>query len=171
MNLNPPRITAGVASLVALLAVVVGLFAAPVAADAQGAIQFDGVARGTDECAGRTDVLALDMYQGNLIGCLITTSSDEPSITPSGVYLERGTEMFIGCLYEDGMEIGCGSFETTYLFSAKFPPDAEQQFGRCQHPIVAGTGTDVFEGATGRIDFKDDLDAGLFNFRGHISLD
>jgi hypothetical protein len=128
------------------------------------------VARGTNECAGQTDVVALDMYEGNLIGCLINTGFDEPRITPSGVYLERGTETFIGCLYEDGMEVGCGSFDTTYLFSGKFPPNGEQQFGRCQHPIVAGTGTGVFEGVTGRIDFKDDLDAGLFNFRGHVSL-
>lgn len=170
MQLKPRMITAGAISIVAFALVAVGLLASPATAGDNGAIQFDGVARGTNECAGQTDVVALDMYEGNLIGCLINTGFDDPRITPSGVYLERGTETFVGCLYEDGVEIGCGSFDTTYLFSGKFPPDGEQQFGRCQHPIVAGTGTGVFEGATGRIDFKDDLDAGLFNFRGHVSL-
>jgi hypothetical protein len=42
--------------------------------------------------------------------------------------------------------------------------------GRCEHPIVAGSGTGGFEGATGRIDFKDDVVAGEFLYRGHISL-
>ena len=42
--------------------------------------------------------------------------------------------------------------------------------GRCQHPIVAGSGTGGFAGATGRADFKDDVVTGEFLYRGHISL-
>lgn len=171
MTLYPRRTATLIVSITALLVLSLGLLGAPAAADTgTGAVQFDGVARGTNECAGQPGIVALDMYEGNLIGCLINTGFDEPKLTPSGVYLERGTETFVGCLFEDGEKLGCGSFDTTYLFSGKFPPDGEQQFGRCQHPIVEGTGTGDFVGATGRIDFKDDLDAGLFNFRGHISL-
>ena len=36
-------------------------------------------------------------------------------------------------------------------------------FGRCQHPIVAGSGEGVFEGVTGRIDMKDDIEAGNYS--------
>jgi hypothetical protein len=42
--------------------------------------------------------------------------------------------------------------------------------GRCQHPIAKGSGTGGFEGASGRLDFKDIVDAGTFVYRGHISL-
>jgi hypothetical protein len=41
-------------------------------------------------------------------------------------------------------------------------------FGRCQHPLVAGTGSGVFAGATGRLDFKDEVETGIFYYRGHV---
>ena len=44
-------------------------------------------------------------------------------------------------------------------------------FGRCQHPIAAGSGTGGFEGAKGRIDFKDIIsDPIVYVYRGHIRL-
>jgi len=42
--------------------------------------------------------------------------------------------------------------------------------GRCQHPIVKGSGTVGFAGATGRLDFKDEVSTGLYFYRGHIKL-
>ena len=42
--------------------------------------------------------------------------------------------------------------------------------GRCQHPLTAGSGTGIFAGATGRLDFKDEVSTGLFFYRGHITL-
>jgi hypothetical protein len=43
--------------------------------------------------------------------------------------------------------------------------------GRCQHPIAAGSGTGGFEGATGRLDFKDIIgDTVTYVYRGHIEL-
>ena len=42
--------------------------------------------------------------------------------------------------------------------------------GRCQHPIVAGSGTGGFAGATGRFDFKDVISDGSIVYRGHITL-
>ena len=42
--------------------------------------------------------------------------------------------------------------------------------GRCQHPIITGSGTGGFAGATGRLDFKDQVSTGRFFYRGHITL-
>ena len=77
-----------------------------------------------------------------------THSSRPPSSSPSGTYRETGTELFVGSTSE-----GAGTFETTYRFEAKYedPTDpATEIFGRCQHPIVKGSGTGIFEGVTGR---------------------
>lgn len=164
--MKPVRI---IGSLLAALIAIVGLTAVPASADGNGATQLDGVARAVTECGGETYDFALEVYEGNIIGCLVNTSFEFVE-TNGGMVIERGTETFIGCLHEDGAEVGCGSFDLEYMFTAKFAADGEQQNGRCQHPIVAGSGTGIFAGATGRFDFKDDLDAGVFNLRGHISL-
>jgi hypothetical protein len=66
-----------------------------------------------------------------------------------------------------------GTFATTYKFTSKWDPDAStgsEVHGRCEHPIVADSGTGGFAGATGRVDFKDDVTTGEFLYRGHISL-
>ena len=62
----------------------------------------------------------------------------------------------------------CGTFETTYTFTAKYVDDtfAEEIHGRCQHPIVGGTGD--FAGKKGVILFKDDVVNLKFDYRGHI---
>jgi hypothetical protein len=36
--------------------------------------------------------------------------------------------------------------------------------------MVKGSGEGVFEGATGRLDFKDDIDAGNYPYRGHFTF-
>ena len=101
---------------------------------------------------------------GDLNGCWYTDSFTGTS-HPSGTYQETGTETFVGCL-ADGTT--CGTFGTTYRFEAKFAPDGSEIFGRCQHPIVSGSGTEGFEGVSGRVDFKDDVDAGLLRYRGYL---
>ena len=86
---------------------------------------------------------------------------------PSGVYLETGEEVFVGTL-NDGPE---GTFATTYKFESKWTPDFGSELrGRCQHPIAAGSGTGGFDGATGRVDFKDEVTTGRYFYRGHITL-
>jgi hypothetical protein len=35
-------------------------------------------------------------------------------------------------------------------------------FGRCQHPIVEGSGTGNYEGVGGQLFFKDDVESGTF---------
>ena len=103
---------------------------------------------------------------GDLEGCQYVFV-DSYSCTPSGVYTELGTEVYV----VEGPNGEVGTFETTYRFSAKFE-DCEtltgEIFGRCQHPITAGSGTGDFEGVTGRLDFKDDIEAGNFPYRGHL---
>jgi hypothetical protein len=111
------------------------------------------------------EVFAPLVMTGDLNGCWYTDSFTGRS-HPSGTYQETGTETFVGCL-ADGTT--CGTFGTTYRFEAKFAPDGSEIFGRCQHPIVSGSGTDGFEGVSGRVDFKDDVDAGLLLYRGHLT--
>jgi hypothetical protein len=102
---------------------------------------------------------------GDLEGCLYTFIETQES-SPSGTYRETGTELFVA-------SDGAGTFETTYRFEAKYEDVANlagEIFGRCQHPIVEGSGTGIFEGVTGRVDFKDDVEAGNLPYRGHLLL-
>jgi hypothetical protein len=102
---------------------------------------------------------------GDLEGChyvFIETAS----CSAGGAYSETGTETFVG-LYNGAP----GTFKTTYLFTAKYRDCANlvgEIAGRCQHPIVAGSGEGVFEGVTGRFDMQDDIETGNFPYRGHF---
>ena len=110
------------------------------------------------------------VMSGDLDGCLYTLVETQRS-SPSGTYRETGTELFVGSF--DGSE-GTGTFETTYRFEGKYEDVSNpavpvgEIFGRCQHPIVKGSGTGIFEGVTGRLDFKDDVETGEFFYRGHL---
>ena len=112
------------------------------------------------------DYSALVM-SGSLQGCWYTKILTAKQ-TPSGVYLETGEELFVGTL-NDGSE---GSFTTTYKFEAKLNPDGSEIRGRCQHQIVAESGTGGFTSASGRVDFKDIIGATTitYDYRGHIRL-
>jgi hypothetical protein len=108
---------------------------------------------------------------GSIEGCLYAKVDfiEDTKLTPSGVYLESGEEVIVGSL--NGGPVG--TFATTYKFESKWDPDVltgVELHGRCQHPIAKGSGTGGFEGASGRLDFKDIVDAGTFVYRGHISL-
>ena len=105
---------------------------------------------------------------GSLAGCWYTNiETKKDNGAPSGVYIESGKEIFVGSL-NGGPE---GTFATTYKFESQWTPDfASELHGRCQHPIVAGSGSRGFEGATGRVDFKDDVTTGRYFYRGHITL-
>lgn len=116
-------------------------------------------------------VYALDL-EGDLEGIWYIYPSTS-ACSPSGTYRESGTELFVGTY--NGVE---GTFETSYNFSAKFEgcgedgmtPTGAEIFGRCQHPIIKGSGTGVFAGVTGRLDFKDDIENANFPYRGHLKL-
>ena len=128
------------------------------------------------EYAGFGDLTIL-LTDGNLRGCwytLVEESKFSPSVDASPVvYQERGREVFIGDFYDDdGNWIGDGSFETTYKFTGKYTNSflAVEIHGRCQHPLVDSSGLGVFDSATGRVDFKDDVVTGALYYRGHIRL-
>ena len=71
-----------------------------------------------------------------------------------------GTEHFTGCVNSDGDAVcdpggPSGTFNTTFTFTAKFDADGNEVHGRCNHPIVSGTGG--FDGVTGVVNFTDDV--------------
>ncbi|HUH33915.1 MAG TPA: hypothetical protein VLZ28_08165 [Daejeonella sp.] len=108
---------------------------------------------------------------GDLEGCWYGFI-DEFDCSPSGTYRESGREYFVGT-YKGR----AGTFRTTYNFTGKYEGCAAngaavgaEIFGRCQHPIVEGSGTGVFEDVKGRLDFKDDIQAANFPYRGHFQF-
>jgi hypothetical protein len=153
--------TLAVAALIGMVSA-----AAPSPALAGGATQISGVAffdeADTCDSASVGADFAL-LMTGDLEGCLYTFVETSES-SPSGTYRETGTELFVA-------SEGAGTFETTYRVEAKFEDVANfsgEIFGRCQHPIVEGSGTGIYEGVSGRIDIKDDVEAGNFLYRGHL---
>jgi hypothetical protein len=141
------------------------ILAAP-AALAGGATQISGVAffdeADTCDSASVGADFAL-LMTGDLDGCLYTFVQTAQS-SPSGTYRETGTELFVA-------SEGAGTFETTYRFEAKYEDVADlsgEIFGRCQHPIAEGSGTGIYEGVSGQLFFKDDVEAGTFPYRGHL---
>ena len=142
--------------------------AAPSPEFAGGATQISGVGSYDASCDPTSvdpDASYAILMTGDLEGCLYTFVETAESL-PSGTYRETGTELFVGSTSE-----GAGTFETTYRFEAKYEDltdPATEIFGRCQHPIVVGSGTGVFEGVSGILLFKDDIEAGNFPYRGHL---
>ena len=164
---QPRRWAAGAirAALVASLASVPLAITAPAEA---AVLQVSGVGDlATGQCKdavppGFTD-FTLSMT-GDLEGCLYT-NVDTAVKKPSGMYLETGAEFFVGRL--NGR---VGTFTTTYKFEAKFAPDGSEIHGRCQHPLVEGSGTGVFDGASGQLNFKDVVETGEYLYKGHIDV-
>ena len=158
---------AGALALAIALVAAKDVSAAPSPALAGGATQISGdaVLDELDTCDSASEGAdyALLMH-GALEGCLYTFVDDETQSSPSGTYLETGTELFVA-------SDGSGTFRTTYRFEAKYedaPTQSGEIFGRCQHPIVEGSGTGIFLGVSGQLFFKDDVEAGNFLYRGHL---
>lgn len=135
-----------------------------------GATQISGVGfyatSGECDYESQNAVYAIKMT-GDLQGCLYAFI-DDYECSPSGTYREEGREYFVGTY--NGQY---GTFCTTYKFEAKYEdcdggPLGAEIFGRCQHPLVTGSGTGVFNGVTGQINFKDDIEAGNFPYRAHL---
>ncbi len=141
-------------------------FVSPVAAEGNTQISGVGVWGTVEQCDALPSELPPIVMAGDLQGCWYTTSLQVVHTTPSGGYRESGTETFIGCL-SDGTT--CGTISTTYQFEGKFAPDGSEIHGHCEHPFVSGTGD--FEGIKGQMFFKDDVETGELNWRGHFSLD
>jgi hypothetical protein len=160
---------------VVMSVLMVGVLSAPV--NAAGTTQVSGSGYYDDAAGTECGVppAGFDSYpglvlSGDLEGCLYTdVLTSRFHEAPSGIYIETGRELVVASL--DGGPVG--TFETTYRFESKWDPDAAtgvEVRGRCQHPLAAGSGTGAFAGATGRLDFKDEVSTGLFFYRGHITL-
>jgi hypothetical protein len=172
------RLTILTLTTLAAVALIGVVWTAPSPAFAGGATQisgdavFDAVPPETPVCPIEDTAYADADYAlvmtGDLVGCLYTYVNQETAQkSPSGTYRETGTELFVGSY----LDKGSGTFETTYRFEAKYE-DVDnlvgEQFGRCQHPIVEGSGTGVFEGVSGQLFFKDEVESGTFLYRGHL---
>jgi hypothetical protein len=107
---------------------------------------------------------------GSLVGCwyLDTFSPTTPEPDLRGT----GTEHFVGCLDTDRRgrcthADPAGTLALTARFEFEFQ-SGKEIWGHCQHQIVSGTGS--FQGATGRIDFTDNVTNGTSTYLGHIHL-
>jgi hypothetical protein len=150
---------------------IAAVFATPSTTQAEGATQISGIGYFAlvGECTDPEGVgsdFALIMT-GAFTGCHYVFV-ESARCSPGGAYFETGTETFVGTYNGQA-----GTFETTYRFEAKYldcPNLVGEVNGRCQHPIVDGSGTGVFEGVRGRFNLKDDVDAGNFPYKGHLSF-
>lgn len=141
-----------------------------ISANFRGATQISGIGyyATTSECDYESQDAAYAVRMtGDLEGCLYAFI-DDFECSPSGTYREEGREYFVGTY--NGQS---GTFWTTYKFEAKYEdcdggPLGAEIFGRCQHPIVSGSGTGVFDGVTGQLNFKDDIEAGNFPYKAHL---
>ena len=110
------------------------------------------------------------VLSGSLEGCWYTkVDTVKDNGAPSGIYLESGREVFVGTLNDGPV----GLISTTYKFESQWDPDVStgpEVRGRCQHPIIAGSGSGGFAAATGRLDFKDIVADGSYVYRGHVSI-
>lgn len=136
-----------------------------------GAIQIEGIGRYADvgQCTDETGYTFVISMTGDLEGCLYTYV-DDFACSPSGTYREYGREHFVGTYKGQS-----GTFWTAYSFEGKYEgcplngePLGAEIFGRCQHPIVKGSGTGVFEGVSGRLAFRDNVELLIFPFTGHL---
>ena len=160
------RLTILTLTTLAAVALIGVVWTAPSPALAEGATQISGEAvldeADTCDSASVGADYAL-LMTGDLDGCLYTFVQTQES-SPSGTYRETGTERFVA-------SDGSGTFETTYRFEAKYE-DVDtlsgEIFGRCQHPIVEGSGTGIFLGVSGQLFFKDEVETGTFFYRGHL---
>ncbi len=156
--------------VLSIVFVLVGVVAAPAWAGGNVQISGEGVpgAWGAGGCdaadhAGAHYVIAMS---GDLDGCIYGYVLSD-TVLPNGIIQDWSLEHFVG--WYDGMY---GSWQMNEHFTSKWDFDTGAQlWGRCQHPIVKGSGTGDFEGITGRLDFKDDVNAGVAHYRGHLKLD
>jgi hypothetical protein len=166
------RLTILALTTLAVVALISVVLTAPSPAHAGGATQIAGVGffadpdagECTNDAEGNGSDFALRM-EGDLEGChYVFVETAECS--PSGTYRETGTETFVG--EYNGR---AGTFETSYRFTAKLgdcPDLATEIWGRCQHPIIPGTGTGDFAGVTGRFNIEDDVVLVNFPYKGHL---
>jgi hypothetical protein len=112
-------------------------------------------------CPADSPIPGAMVASGSLIGCWYLDTYNPVDSDRSAGLIAYGTEHFNGCLGDR-----CGTFNTTFTFTAKYGSDGAEIHGRCHHPIVGGSGG--FAGATGVVNMHD-LPNGCVAYKGHIS--
>lgn len=150
-----------------MMAFVSVTLALPSPVSAGGATQIRGVgfwaAPGQcNDLEGQGADLVLRMT-GDLQGCHYIFI-ESTVCAPSGAFRLTGNEVFVSQANSND------SFRTKINFEGKYKDcnPAVEIFGRCQHPIIEGSGKGIFEGVTGRLDFKDNVEDASFPYRGHF---
>jgi hypothetical protein len=160
------RLTLLTLTTLAAVAIISVVSTAPSPALEGGATQISGVGFFDEVDVCNSASVGADfalIMTGDLEGCLYTFV-DTAESSPSGTYRETGTELFVP---PDGVSM----FETTYRVEAKFEDVdnlAGTIFERCQHPIVEGSGTGIFEGVSGHLFIRADVEAGNYLYKGHL---
>ena len=91
---------------------------------------------------------------GTLDGCWWIDTFESKTDPARHNFRATGEEHFEGC-----MGTVCGTFYTTYTFTAKMDgpwPTSAELHGRCHHPVIRGT--EGFDGASGQLSFHDVVD-------------
>lgn len=109
---------------------------------------------------------------GSLVGCWYVVDFVD-KFQDNGALQETGHELFVGCLDrgDDGSCSGdpSGTLSFSYVFTGKFDPVTFEEIkGRCHHHV--DDGTDGFAQASGVINFKDDVEAGIATYNGNLKL-
>ena len=109
---------------------------------------------------------------GSLVGCWYVVDLVD-KFQDNGALQETGHELFVGCL-DRGVDGSCsgdpsGTLSFSYVFTGKFDPVTFEEIkGRCHHHVDEGT--DGFAQASGVINFKDDVEAGIATYDGNLKL-
>jgi hypothetical protein len=151
-------------TLIATVVAVLALTAASVAAGA-GTTQVSGVQSPViaGACFDPSELASYSMT-GDLVGCWYTDNLTCRA-HDAGTVQCTGNEHFVGSIGSRS-----GTLYFSFEFSGKYgdPPTYPELHGRCHHPVIGGDGD--FTGATGVLEFKDDVTTGCATYTGHITL-
>lgn len=109
---------------------------------------------------------------GGFNGCWYVVDAID-KFQDNGALHETGHELFVGCL-DRGADGSCtgdptGTLAFSYVFTGKFDPATFEEIkGRCHHHVDEGTG--AFVGASGIVNFKDDVAAEIATYSGNIKV-
>ena len=156
------RVARGSLAIIVAAGLLAAIIPGTASAGGAGATVVRGVQYEYGSC-GNDDGYLMD---GSLKGCWWVDTFDVKPMPVQGTMLATGREHFIGCL-----GTVCGSFETTYTYTARFD-GATELHGRCHHPIDPTKGTGGFAGARGELSFTDVVDVEPFSYPywGNIQL-
>jgi hypothetical protein len=160
-------VMATVGAIVASTLPLAAVDAAPARAPASGVVRVQATAAFVGTCGDRQGAPYYFHLTGDLRGCW-AQYPETVKRTPSGMWIERGTEIFDGCITTPAGEV-CGAFFTHYQFQGKYTPgDTAEIFGGCQHWVDYGEGG--FAGIKGFLKMKDDVTTFTAAVAGNLFL-